>query len=84
MIQLRVQVSPARRATLPSGLTRMAVDIGQRRPVVAACGSRFDDRWSQSSSVSYDVQNDTLAPPAGTVIVLVSRLYDTSLICEYM
>src|SRR5690349_11285039 len=38
---------------------------------------------SQSGSVSYDVQKSTVAPPAGTLIVCLSRLYDTSAICEY-
>ena len=31
----------------------------------------------------YDVQNERLPPPAGTVIVRESRLYETSAICEY-
>ena len=37
---------------------------------------------SQSSSVSRDTQNDIVAPPAGTVIVRVRRLYVMSAIWE--
>ncbi len=38
---------------------------------------------SQSASVLYEAQKDIVAPPAGTVIVRVRRLYDWSPICEY-
>src|SRR4051794_21337408 len=38
---------------------------------------------SQSGSVSNEVQKSTVAPPAGTLIVCLSRLKETSAICEY-
>jgi hypothetical protein len=38
--------------------------------------------WSQLASVSYEVQKDIVAPPAGTLIVCASRLYVMSAIWE--
>ena len=66
------------RARLPGSLVVWPFEVGQRRPVVGADRVRLDEHEVPVRlGVARDL-NDSVAPPAGTAIVRMRRLYEES------